>query len=1825
MRRQDEGAVTHDGAEDSPVPTSQAPRGRRGPAFLAGLAALTALAALSGASLLAHPASAVVTPVVMTNVCVNSAQGQMSYPVGGTCAAGQASYPVNDPAQILKTCYLQSNGAIRKVSSSSDCVNAPRSKKENFLEVPSLTTDLYFCADSASGALFFKGTSPANCPAKQFLVVVKQANHPPVANGQSVSLNEDATKLITLTGSDPDAQPITFKITALPANGELFKGNSTAAADKITSVPTTIPSSGTSADVTYKPFADYFGTDPFQFKTNDSFTDSAAGVVSISVNAVNDAPSFNTLAGNPPAVNEDVTAQTVNGFATGMTPGPANESGQGLTFVIVSNTNAALFNGMAGQPLVNAATGNLTYAPAPNANGSALITIKLMDGGGTLNGGDDDSATQQFTITVNAVNDAPSFQLPASPDQTVLEDSPAHTVATFATAISPGPADEAGQTLTFHVSNGNNALFSVQPDIDETTGALTYTLAANANGSATVSVFLSDNGGTANGGSDASATQSFQILVTAVNDEPSFDLSASPNQTVEEDSGPQTVSAFATNILAGPADESGQALTFHTSSDNLALFATQPAIDPASGDLTYEPAPGQTGTATVSVYLTDDGGTANGGDDTSSTKTFTITIFPPNATPVADGQTGANTVAATEDTPKTITLSASDADDDDLSFSIVSGPSHGSLGSIGAPNCAPVNTCTATVEYTPAANYAGSDSFTFKANDGTADSNTATVDIDVAPVNDAPSFTKGADETVLEDSGAHPVDNWATAISPGGGADEAGQTVTFTVTNNTNPALFSVAPAVGSDGTLTYTPAADAFGSATITLKAVDNGTPPAESPPQSFVISVTGVNDAPSFTKGANQTVDEDAGAQSVPDWATGISAGPNESGQTVTFAITNNTNPGLFSAAPAVSPTGTLTYTPAANQHGTATITLKITDNGGTANGGVDESSTQSFGITVTAVNDPPTSSGRAYGANSLETNMKRSIDAASGLLVGVADAADVAGNGSWAPTITVGTVNGVAPSGGTITTTIAGVGTVVADAATGAFTIDPAPGVTGNVSFNFTVCDNGDGTPASACSSTATASFDISGPVIWFVNPAAGSNGSGTLASPFNVLASADAVDAANHRVFVYSGSTTTGLSLNSGEWLVGQGVTGTTFDTLMGISPPTGTLARPTLAGARPTIGGGLALNTDALVRGLNVTPGSGVAALTDSGHSGVAVSEAAATGTNAAAVDLNGTGGSVTLSAATSAGSAGSGIALTNVTASFTGAAGSVTNATGADVAISGGNGAFTYEGSISDDVGTLVSVSGATGGTKSFNGSLTDLNNGTGNGVSLTGNTGATVNFTGGLILSTGTNPAFTATGGGTVSTTGSPSTLTTTTGTALNVTNTNIGSSGLTFLSISSNGAANGIVLNGTGASGGLTVTGNSSGGCGTSATEADCTGGTIQNTTGDGISLTSTASPSFTRINLKNDKGSGIRAVTVSGLTVSNSLIQGSADTGGQTEAGLFMTNISGTSSLASSTVKNSFENNVQWNASSGTGTLNVTSSTIGPTTGNSGVQMIGTATGVATLNVTGSTFAGNNAAGIGTSFANSSAHTVNVSTSAFTDNNMAVALGTVDDADVTFDIHDNATILRSKTNAIQVLAGATSTANSHVVGKIRNNTIGDTNVDSGARDLIGIAIEFNDDADGVIDVTNNTIRHTDQDGIFIQARDPNTGDGNPATATVDLHVRDNSVQSIDDNTAFPFGAVYGTRIESRHDTTLCLDLFSNTSAHVGPDTDFRVRQRDASVFKLERLLDNDGTPNGINTNASNVAAFVAAQNDAGSTADATLALGFTVANDGACRDVP
>jgi hypothetical protein len=244
------------------------------------------------------------------------------------------------------------------------------------------------------------------------------------------------------------------------------------------------------------------------------------------------------------------------------------------------------------------------------------------------------------------VNDVPSFAGVDGTDQTVNEDAGAQSVSNFATAISAGPMNEDGQVLTFNVNNDNTTLFSVQPSIDPATGELTYTAAADAFGTATVTVTLSDDGMTLNGGVDTSASQTFDIVINPVNDVPMFTLDTD-EITLDEDSVAQTVEEFATAIFAGPANESGQELTFDVSSDNTTLFDVQPSIDPDTGDLTFTTALNANGSATVTVSLSDDGGVARDGVDTSAEQTFTITVDPVNDAPVASD----DSLTATEADP----------------------------------------------------------------------------------------------------------------------------------------------------------------------------------------------------------------------------------------------------------------------------------------------------------------------------------------------------------------------------------------------------------------------------------------------------------------------------------------------------------------------------------------------------------------------------------------------------------------------------------------------------------------------------------------------------------------------------------------------------------------------------------------------------------------------------------------------------------------------------------------------------------------------------------------------------------------------------------------------------------------------------------------------------------------------------------------------------------------------------------------------------------------------------------------------------------------------
>jgi hypothetical protein len=533
-------------------------------------------------------------------------------------------------------------------------------------------------------------------------------------------------------------------------------------------------------------------------------------------------------------------------------------------------------------------------------------------------------------------------------------------------------------------------------------------------------------------------------------------------------------------------------------------------------------------------------------------------------------------------------------------------------------------------------------------------------------------------------------------------------------------------------------------------------------------------------------------------------------------------------------------------------------------------------------------------------------------------------------------------------------------------------------------------------------------------------------------------------------------------------------------------------------------------------GTRVTVGAGVAMFE-------AIGGPAADVTNAT-IDLQ-------LASLKSTNSATTGVSLDTVVGTFSAGAGStITNATGIDFNINAGTATVTYGGTITDTTGRLVSVTGATGGTISFTGAISDTGSGTGQGIFLNANTGATISFSAPLTLSTGANAAFTATGGGTVTSTDTTSTVVTTTGTAINVANTTIGAGGLKFKSVSAGTAAsgptNGIILNSTGASGGLSVLGTGAAG----------SGGTIQKTGGSGISLTSVGgSASLTDMNISNTAGDGITAATVKNFscTLCNITNPGSS----ANKDGLRLTELSGTASLTNVTVTGATTDGCFIQNSTATLTsLTVTGGSFGSTnnafaSADSGLIVIAKGTGVITAaTVSGTTFAGNFSTGL-QSFAQDTATIGDISVSGCTFTNNGAAAADFDAGTGTpsmkFHFLNNLNINGNVGPVVNVFSSATGTGGL-IQGRIDGNHIGTAGTaGSGSTGGEGIRV-FLQGVAGNITVVNNVIRETAcSRGISVQTLGPAPANG--ATRVSDAVITGNDVNNQSTLCSFPEDDIY------------------------------------------------------------------------------------------------
>jgi len=643
---------------------------------------------------------------------------------------------------------------------------------------------------------------------------VSIVNDPPVAIGDATTTLEDTPVLITLMGTDTDGEQLTYNVVAGPSHGSL---------------------SGTAPTIAYTPALNYNGPDSFTFRVNDGKADSDQVMIPITVLAVNDAP-----IANPHSVS---TAEDTPVAISLMGSDPEEDP---LAYSTVTGPSHGSLNGTAP---------NLTYMPNTNFNGSDSFTFKVNDGTA-------DSVLATVSITVFPVNDPPVAE-PGS--ATTQEETPVPIILMG--------TDPDGEQLTYNVVTAPS-----HGSLSGTAPSMTYTSALNYNGPDSFTFRVND------GKADSDPVM-IPITVLAVNDAPI----ANPQSEMTK------VNKSVSATLTG-SDVDGDPLMFIICTEPEHGTLTFDSNFNTGGRLIYTPEPYFTG-PDIFIFKLHDGATD------SAPATVSINVAP-NHFPVAEP----HSVTTTEDTPVAISLMGSDPDEDPLAYSTVTGPSHGSLNGT-APN----------LTYTPDTNFNGSDSFTFKVNDGTADSVLATVSITVSPVNDPP-VANGDATTTQEDTPVVMIDVLANDI------DIDNDTLTVTTVSQGSNGSVTINP----DSTLAYSPHANFYGSDAFTYTISDDK---GQTDTASVNVMVNMVNDAPVTTSTPVTTAT--AGALYTYD----VDAADPDVGDTLTYSLTTKPADMTIDSA-----TGLIQWKPTNAQVGANEVVVKVADSNS-----IPALDTQSFTITV------------------------------------------------------------------------------------------------------------------------------------------------------------------------------------------------------------------------------------------------------------------------------------------------------------------------------------------------------------------------------------------------------------------------------------------------------------------------------------------------------------------------------------------------------------------------------------------------------------------------------------------------------------------------------------------------------------------------------------------------------------------------------------------------------------------------------------------------------------------------------------------------------------
>lgn len=646
---------------------------------------------------------------------------------------------------------------------------------------------------------------------------------------------------------------------------------------------------------TYTPNANATGADSFTYKIVDDENparESAEATVNITITPVNDAP---VSTAEHYHIGEDGTLTVP---APGVLEHDSDLDGDHLSIKTTSQPETNVSNGS----LTLNQDGSFTYVPTANFNGSDSFTYKAFDGTAEA------ATAVTVDIRVDAVNDPPTGQADA---YNVPEDGKFITFA--AGGVLANDTDVDGNTLTATVQTDvSNGVLTLNVD-----GAFTYIPNPNFNGKDSFTYVAND-------GSVNSSPVQVTFTVSPTNDDPT---PVADHYTVAED-GLLTVDAVK-GLLANDTDLDGD--TLRVELGNVALTTTSPSNGQLTklaqdGSFQYTPNPNFNGADAFTYYVTD-GSAVVGPTD------VTITVTPTNDAPVAVDDTYSVPEDGFLDIRTSNLLSNdSDIDGNSLSAKEVTRPTNGAL----------TLKTNGDFEYRPNANFNGRDSFTYTAFDGSADSNTATVNITVNAVNDAP---------VAQDNAYSVAQNGLLTVSVGKGllsnATDAD--------GNTLIAELGTSPQHGQlqfslDGSFTYKHDGSNNFTDSFTYRASDRSLKSSEA---TVRITINPVNRAP--LAGADKYTGTQDTQLSVP--APGILNNDLDlDGDSLFVVLLTSPSNGALS----FKPDGSFSYFPARDFNGTDTFTYEAVD-------GSTNSSPTTVSININAVNTPPLGVNDSYNATS------------------------------------------------------------------------------------------------------------------------------------------------------------------------------------------------------------------------------------------------------------------------------------------------------------------------------------------------------------------------------------------------------------------------------------------------------------------------------------------------------------------------------------------------------------------------------------------------------------------------------------------------------------------------------------------------------------------------------------------------------------------------------------------------------------------------------------------------------------------------------------------